>query len=78
MRKFELIREYYGLTQQEVADALGVSKAFISKFEKGEKTSQRCEDFYTHKHLRPLCEKKYGVFTPIREYIDFVLESTAL
>ena len=79
MKRFELLREYYGLTQQEVADAIGVTKQFISKFEKGEKKSARIENFYTHKNFRRLFFNKNNcsIWEPIVDYVQFVLDSTS-
>lgn len=78
MRKYELIREYYNLTQQELADAIGCTKQTISLFEKGKTKNSFVEEFYTHKFLLNLTEKLHGDFLPPIDYVKFVLESLSI
>ena len=75
MRKYELIREYYNLSQQELADAIGCTRQAISKFELGKSKDSFIEEFYNHKFLKNLSEKLHGAFLPPFEYVQFVLES---
>lgn len=78
MRKYELIREYYNLSQQELADAIGCTRQAISKFEIGKTKDSFIEEFYNHKFLLNLTEKLHGDFLPPFEYIQFVLESLSI
>lgn len=74
MSKWSLLREFYGLSQEDIATELEVTKQAISKFENDEVKKSKCEEFYNHKVFYRLFKNKYGDTEPIMEYIQFVLD----
>lgn len=75
MSKWSLLREFYGITQDEIAKELDITKQAVSKFENDEVKKSRCEEFYTHKNLYRMFKNKYGNLEPIMDYVEFVLQS---
>ena len=49
------LREGKGLTQQQVADYLGVTKATISKYEKGQRRVNHIEELSKLYNVEPIC-----------------------
>ena len=74
-KRFFLLRTYYGLTQQQVADAIGCTKQAVSLFERGDSKSSFIEEFYNHKFMRNLRTKLISECMPMVSYQDFVLGS---
>lgn len=69
------LRMYFGLTLKDVANAAGVTEGCVTRYEKGNYKSSRCDEVYNSKRFAELRREKYGDFEPVISFNKFKEES---
>lgn len=75
-RYYQLVREYYGISQDALAAKIGVSHQAISLLESGESKTSRAQEFYNHEFMKNLFKELYGYEfeTPIN-YLRYIMDN---